>query len=105
MGDGFVGVCLEWGLLKTICFVVNVYSKCDLASKRTLWNNIINCKRGLGDGRWCVVGDFNAVCCPEERVGVNVDEGGTPSTEMVEFRHFLEKLELVDLPLLGRRFS
>jgi exonuclease III len=34
MGDGFVGVCLEWGLLKTICFVVNVYSKCDIHSKR-----------------------------------------------------------------------
>ncbi|KAK2458146.1 DNA-(apurinic or apyrimidinic site) endonuclease [Trifolium repens] len=105
MGDGFVGVCLEWGLLKTICFVVNVYSKCDLASKRTLWNNILNCKRGLGDGRWCVVGDFNAVCSPEERVGVNGDEGRMLSTEMVEFRDFLEKLELVDLPLLGRRFS
>jgi hypothetical protein len=25
MGEGFVGVCLEWGISKTICFVVNIY--------------------------------------------------------------------------------
>ncbi|MCI24695.1 cytochrome P450, partial [Trifolium medium] len=60
VGDGFVGVCLEWGVLKSICFVINVYSKCDISSKRRLWNNLLNCKRGLGVGRWCVVGDFNA---------------------------------------------
>jgi hypothetical protein len=25
-GEGFVGVCLEWEVLKTICFVINVCS-------------------------------------------------------------------------------
>ncbi|WJX76187.1 hypothetical protein P8452_59630 [Trifolium repens] len=105
MGEGFVGVCLEWGMTRTICFVVNVYSKCDMASKRNLWCALLNCKRGLGDGRWCVVGDFNAVCRSEERVGVNVEEGRAVSMEVVEFRNFLEELELVDLPLLGRHFT
>ncbi|MCH98940.1 endonuclease/exonuclease/phosphatase family protein [Trifolium medium] len=75
-GEGFVGVCLEWGVTKTICFVVNVYSKCDIVSKRRLWSILTNCKRGLGDGRWCVVGDFNAVRRTEERVGVNTVVGG-----------------------------
>ncbi|MCH86627.1 LINE-1 reverse transcriptase like, partial [Trifolium medium] len=105
MGEGFVGVCLEWGLLKTICIVVNVHSKCDLVSKRRHWNNLILCKRGLGDGRWCVVGDFNAVCRSEERFGVNSVGGASTPTEIIEFRRFLEDLELVDLPLVGRRFT
>jgi exonuclease III len=105
MGDGFVGVCLEWGVLKTIFFVVNVYSKCDINSKRVLWNNLITCKRGLGGGRWCVVGDFNAVSSLEERVGVNVMEARVVTTEIIEFRKFVEELELLDLPILGRKFT
>jgi hypothetical protein len=104
-GEGFVGVCLEWGRLKSICFVINVYSKCDLASKRRLWSNILICKRGIGDGRWCVLGDFNAVCSVDERHGVNRDDGGSVPLEVIEFRHFVEELELVDLPLLGRSFT
>ncbi|KAK2383075.1 hypothetical protein QL285_070564 [Trifolium repens] len=95
----------EWGLLKTICFVVNVYSKCDINSKRSLWNNLITCKRGLGGGRWCVVGDFNAVSSLEERVGVNVMEARVVTTEIIEFWKFVEDLELLDLPILGRKFT
>jgi hypothetical protein len=70
-----------------------------------LWNNLLNYKRGLGDGRWCVVGDFNAVCRGEERIGVNNVNGVSTSPESIEFRSFLEELELVDLPLHGRRFT
>jgi len=51
-GDGFVGVCLEWGVLATRCFVVNIYSKCDLVAKRRLWDNLVEVKEGLGDGVW-----------------------------------------------------
>jgi hypothetical protein len=69
IGEGFVGVCLDWGVLKTRCFVVNVYSKCDLASKRRLWNNIYMSKVGFGNGRWCIMGDFNAVLNPDKRRG------------------------------------
>ncbi|GAU29496.1 hypothetical protein TSUD_360410 [Trifolium subterraneum] len=105
MGEGFVGVCLEWGVRKTICLVINVYSKCDVASKRRLWSNLIDCKRGLGDERWCVVGDFNAVGRLEERIGVNSADVVSTPTEVVEFRNFMEDLELVDIPLLGRRFT
>ncbi|PNY16691.1 cysteine-rich receptor-like protein kinase [Trifolium pratense] len=103
MGEGFVGVCLEWGVLKNICFIVNVYSKCDILSKRRLWNNILMSKAGFGGGNWCVVGDFNAVREPGERRGVNVEP--SLNAEMRDFRVFLNDLELVDLPLLGHRFT
>jgi exonuclease III len=103
MGEGFVGVCLEWGILKSICFVVNVYSKCDLPSKRRLWDNISMSKVGFGRGRWCVVGDFNAVLSPEDRRGVSRETYS--SVEMRGFGRFLEDVELIDLLLLGRRFT
>ncbi|MCH91477.1 LINE-1 reverse transcriptase like, partial [Trifolium medium] len=51
-GEDYVGVCVEWGVLKTLIFVVNVYSKCDLLSKRRLWNNILMSKGSLGSGNW-----------------------------------------------------
>jgi hypothetical protein len=85
--------------------VVNVYSKCDISAKRRLWNNLLACKRGIGDGRWCVVGDFNAVRRSEERSGINSGVVASTSMECIEFGDFLEELELVDLPLLGRQFT
>jgi exonuclease III len=103
MGEGFVGVCLEWGVKKSICFIVNVYSKCELAAKKRLWRNISMCKGGFGSGAWCVVGDFNAVRRPEERRGVR--ESSQLNVEMREFDSFIEGLELNELPLLGRRFT
>jgi hypothetical protein len=103
MGDGYVGVCLEWGISKTVCFVLNVYSKCDILSKQILWNNILEIKNELGNGNWSVIGDFNAVLMPEERRGVNVESSS--NLEMNGFRGFIDDLNLIDLPLLGRRFS
>jgi hypothetical protein len=88
IGEGFVGVCLEWGVKKSICFIVNVYSKCDLVAKRRLWWNISMSKGGFGRGVWCVVGDFNAVRRPEERRGVS--EHSSLNGEMREFDGFIE---------------
>jgi hypothetical protein len=51
------------------------------------------------------MGDFNAVCRGDERSGINNVDGVATSTEIIEFRSFLEELELVDLPLLGRQFT
>ncbi|MCH83902.1 cysteine-rich receptor-like protein kinase, partial [Trifolium medium] len=68
-----------------------------------MWNNIVMSKAGFGCGNWCVMGDFNAVREPNDRRGVN----GVLSSnmEMRDFGGFIEDLELVDLPLLGRRFT
>jgi hypothetical protein len=41
----------------------------------------------------------------EERVGCNLSIGRSSTSEVVEFQNFVEELELVDLPLLGRRFT
>ncbi|MCI23585.1 hypothetical protein A2U01_0044766, partial [Trifolium medium] len=54
-------------------------------------------KRGFGDGRWCVVGDFNAVRRREERRGVGQMGQSPSSLETREFNLFLEGLNLEDL--------
>ncbi|MCI07963.1 endonuclease/exonuclease/phosphatase family protein, partial [Trifolium medium] len=104
-GEGFVGVCLEWGVQKQIYFVVNVYSKCDLAGKRRLWNTLLMSKQGFGGGAWCVIGDFNAVLNREERRGVNDTSFQSSPSEMVEFEAFVNSMDLVDLPVLVRKFT
>jgi hypothetical protein len=67
-------------------------------------SDILMSKRGLGEGLWCVLGDFNVVRDRNERIGLglNLDEGR--SSEMAVFDDFLNNLELVDMPLIGKRF-
>ncbi|MCH96512.1 endonuclease/exonuclease/phosphatase family protein [Trifolium medium] len=104
-GEGFIGVCLEWGVHKKKCFVVNIYSKCDLPDKRRLWESLIMAKGGLGGGAWCVVGDWNSVLHREERRGVNEIPFSSYSAEIAEFQAFVDSMELEDLPVLGRKFT
>lgn len=52
-GEGYVGVCLEWGVEKTRCFVINVYSKSDLVSKRRLREYLFEERRSKGGGLVC----------------------------------------------------
>jgi hypothetical protein len=105
MGDGFVGVCLDLLLDNRRCYIVNVYASCHIRDKRRLWNDICMSKRGFGDGLWCVVGDFNSVRNVTERKGVRSLSQDSRTLEMREFDDFLESLELVDLPLVGRKYT
>ncbi|MCI32380.1 hypothetical protein A2U01_0053593, partial [Trifolium medium] len=87
------------------CFIVNVYAKCNIRDKRVMWGEILMSKMGFGEGLWCVCGDFNAVRDCVERRGVRDNWSGAHSTEMVAFDGFLNNLELVDMPLIGRTFT
>jgi hypothetical protein len=105
IGDGYVGVCLDWGLIKRRCFVVNVYSKCDLSNKRLLWSSLCMSKGEFGNGAWCVLGDFNAVLHRDERRGVNDPSPSDSSAEVLDFNNFVAEMDLLDLPVLGRKFT
>jgi hypothetical protein len=96
---------LEWGVLKKEVFVVNIYSGCDLNSKRRLWEALIVVKRQLGGGVWGLVGDFNAVLHRDERRGQSLSNSISVNPEIVEFRDFIAEMNLVDLPVLGRKFT
>jgi hypothetical protein len=105
VGEGFVGVCLEWGAHKNVCYVVNVYSSCDIHGKRRLWEGLLAGKQQFGRGVWGVMGDFNAVLNQEERKGMNLLNHSATRLERLEFGEFVRNMELVDLPVLGRNFT
>lgn len=101
-GSGFAGICLEWGVRKIRCFVVNVYSPCNLEGKWKLWQDLMMSKRGFGGAIWCVMGDFNVVSNLDQRRGLHDIRG---SSEIEEFNYFITEMDLVDVPLLGRKFT
>jgi hypothetical protein len=100
-----VGVCLEWGVLRSHCFVVNVYSKCSLAEKREMWEKLILLKGSFGGDGWCVAGDFNSVLHESERRGTPFGTGNSPVSEIRDFSSFVHEMGLLDFPLLGRMFT
>jgi len=93
------------GNVKTRTFVVNVYSKYDLMEKRRLCHYLLEVERGLGEDDWCIVGDLNAVCWPEERRGVNKGSLASTVAEMNFFNIFLRELKVDDVNILGRKFT
>jgi len=45
------------------CFVMNIYSKCDLVAKKVLWESFGLVRHALGEGAWCLIGEFNFGLC------------------------------------------
>lgn len=101
-GRGFVGVLVKWKSSNDTCFLVNVYSPCAFDDKKEVWRDLLLCKRSFGGVDWCVAGDFNAVTSVDERKGI----GGTHnSREISGFNHFISEMDLVDIPVLGKRYT
>ncbi|GLU19817.1 hypothetical protein SLE2022_360420 [Rubroshorea leprosula] len=98
-GQNFLGVFGFWGQNKVPVYIVNVYSPCDIEGKRLLWEEIKNAVTTSREN-WCVLGDFNAVKSQHERVGSSGN-----IREMREFKQFIHDSGLVDLPLVGRKFT
>ncbi|GKV05619.1 hypothetical protein SLEP1_g17606 [Rubroshorea leprosula] len=98
-GMDFIGVEGAWGVEQCPASIINVYSPCQLGKKRILWEELKALVAGRS-GNWCIMGDFNAV----RKVG---ERGGSReiSTEMREFDGFIRDVGLVDLPLIGRKFT
>lgn len=59
--EGFVGVCLDWGVHAKRWFVIIFIPNVNLVAKRRLWSTLVHLQNSLGIGGWCFVGDFNAV--------------------------------------------
>ncbi|GKV49867.1 hypothetical protein SLEP1_g56592 [Rubroshorea leprosula] len=98
-GEHYVGVSSLWGEEDIAVNLVDVYVPCDDKEKRMMFDDlklVITSK-----GRcWCLMGDFNTTRSQQEKSG---DRGFT--TGMRVFNEFIRDLELVDLPLIGRKFT
>lgn len=84
------------------CVLVNIYSPCETARKRALWGNLISLKLASDCAYWCVSDDFNSVRNRDERRGRSLLLN---HSEMSEFDNFITEMELIDLPLIGRRYT
>jgi hypothetical protein len=97
-GYGFLGIKVERD--GVVLHIVNVYSPCNLLGKKRLWEELVTVKQQSGVGEWCVGGDFNAVLLASERRGSSADGR---QGERTLFNHFVEDMELIDVPVLGKK--
>lgn len=101
-GEGFLCIKGAWGNNATPCAIVNIYSPCNMQGKRALWKALKELMGDDPDRCWCLAGDFNAVCSRSERKGRGFFSS---SAECREFEDFVLSNNLVDLPLLGWKFT
>lgn len=87
LGDGFDWVCL------------GVYGLHSDEGRRGLWEELVGARQRLA-GPWCVVGDFNVIHCPSERLGCSQF-----SPAMNIFSDWIDHQNLIDLPLVGCQFT
>lgn len=81
------------------CVFVNVYGPTSCTDRKKVWGSIVNLSHFF-TLPWCMGGDFNEIRSLGERLGCSCRDRG-----MADFNNFIEELGLMDLPLLGRKFT
>eukprot|EP00256_Glycine_max_P043978 XP_006595308.1 uncharacterized protein LOC102667235 [Glycine max] len=83
--------------------VANIYAPCDIEGKRQLWQSLSRRKIQFQVNCRCLVGDFNCVRHPSERMGSN---HSNPDTNLIaEFNDWLAVMEVDDIPCMGKPFT
>ncbi|CAI8597259.1 unnamed protein product [Vicia faba] len=98
--EGFLGIRVFWKGLSI--YLVNVYFSCLIDNKRLFWEKLKSFKVFFSKGLWCVGRDFDVVRSFDERIGVS-DQFN--QRELDEFNDFVYHLDLVDVPLMGNKFT
>ena len=83
--------------------IVNVYSSCNMPDKIHMWEDLKQIRNNEPCKIWCMLGDFNSVRSEGERKGINRVSGN--KREMQGFNNFIDELEMVDIPCIGRKFT
>ncbi|KHN42566.1 hypothetical protein glysoja_049526, partial [Glycine soja] len=71
--------------------------------RRTLWEDIKQIKSHNPDGNWCIMGGFNSIKDPSERVSAFLTE--TDNNSISEFNNWLADLEVDEVQCVGRIFT
>ena len=82
-GQGFIFLEGIWVPDGQKVSIINIYAPCNMTQKRNLWEQIKQLRdSGLGV-LWCILGDFNSIRRPEERIGLS--QRGKIDSNMNEF--------------------
>ena len=103
MGKGFIAIFGQHIQSKLKCVVINIYAACTVKDKLALWDDLTNVKNAYQNIAWVLCGDFNAVRCGDERKGTCATS--TQRKEIVGFNDFIERNFLVELPIVGKRYT
>jgi len=74
-----------------------------MPDKIHMWEDLKQIRNNEPCKTWCMLGDFNSVRSEGERKGVNRVSGN--KREMQGFNNFIDELEMVDIPCIGRKFT
>lgn len=102
-GRGFILLEEVWIGEDHKLIIANIYALCDPSSKRALWESLKQLKNLNPTGLWCLLGDFNNVRNPAERVGLS--QRGAEDKIVSEFNEWIEDLEVVEPPWVGRNYT
>ncbi|KAI5430646.1 hypothetical protein KIW84_035018 [Lathyrus oleraceus] len=100
VGEGFLGIHVLWSGINL--FLVNVYSSCFIEKNRVFWARLVEFKSKFPEGLWCVGGDFNTVWVKAERKGIS---NNFNIREAEDFEGFISSMNLVDVPMINKRFT
>ncbi|GJU90796.1 retrotransposon protein, putative, ty1-copia subclass [Tanacetum coccineum] len=98
-GEGFLAILGNWRNIDQPCLMVVVYAPQDYRKKKTLWNNLARLVDSHNNFS-ILIGDFNEVRFESERMGTEFDPRGA-----YEFNDFIHSSGLIDMPLVGKRFT
>ncbi|KAL8547927.1 hypothetical protein ACS0TY_007290 [Phlomoides rotata] len=82
--------------------IINVYAPCVISKKERLWDTIKLVIEQNKEARICVVGDFNSIRANDERIGRGEE---IIRRDIRVFDDFIVTSGMIDLPLLGQKFT
>ncbi|KAL8481726.1 hypothetical protein ACS0TY_028027 [Phlomoides rotata] len=85
-----------------LCTIVNVYAPNSVALRGELWEILQELVKQASTACVCIVGDFNSIGEENERVGRAMS---CDRNEMTRFNNFIEGSDLVEIQLVGRRYT
>ncbi|KAH1232409.1 hypothetical protein GmHk_09G025071 [Glycine max] len=83
--------------------VANIYAPCEIESKRQLWEKLYSRKSQSQIQSWCLVGDFNCIRHPVERLGSR--HSNSEANLIAKFNDWLAEMEIDDIPCVGKPFT